>query len=185
MAKKTLLSEGHIRKFMKLAAIGPLTENFLSEEEEPMEEATELTEAEEVEEEEVGAPEGDMEMDDEEMGMGDPEGDEDAIKAALEQLIDAIKAAPETDIAVDAADETETDEMTDPIEEMAMDPMEEASCGSMEEDIYEELNEAVEVVDTQAIVKKVTRRVAERLIKESKQDKLAEVLAAKIAAKLG
>ena len=31
MAKKTLLSEGNIRKFMKLAAIEPLTENFLAE----------------------------------------------------------------------------------------------------------------------------------------------------------
>ena len=31
MAKKTLLSEGQVRKFMKLAAIGPLTENFLAE----------------------------------------------------------------------------------------------------------------------------------------------------------
>ena len=31
---------------------------------------------------------------------------------------------------------------------------------SVEEDMYEELNETVEVVDTQAIVKKVTRRVA-------------------------
>jgi len=175
MAKKTLLSEGHIRKFMKLAAIGPLTENFLSEGDEEM--------GDPEGGEGMDAPEGDEEMDDEEMGMGDPEGDEDAIKAALEQLIDAIKAAPVTDIAVDAADEM--DGMTEPMDEMAMDPMEEASCGSMEEDIYEELNEAVEVVDTQAIVKKVTRRVAERLIKESKQDKLAEVLAAKIAAKLG
>lgn len=185
MAKKTLISEGHVRKFMKLAAIGPLTENFLSEEESVEEE---LTEAEEVEEKEVemDAPEGDMgmEMGDEEMEMDAPADDgEDAIKAALEQLIGAIKAAPETDIAVDAADEM--DEMDELMDEMAK-PMEETSCGTMEEDeMYEELNEAVEVVDTQAIVKKVTRRVAERLVKESKQDKLAEVLAAKIAAKLG
>ena len=47
MAKKTLLSEGNIRKFMKLAAIEPLTENFLAEaelEEEKMEEGEEMTE---------------------------------------------------------------------------------------------------------------------------------------------
>ena len=184
MAKKTLLSEGHVRKFMKLAAIGPLTENFLSEED-PMEEG--LTEAEEVEGAEEEMPAADMEMGDEEMEMDAPADDgEDAIKAALEQLIDAIKAAPETDIAVDAADEM--DEVTEPMDEMAMEPMEETSCGDhspVEEDLYEELNETVEVVDTQDIVKKVTRRVAERLVKESKQDKLAEVLAAKIAAKLG
>ena len=38
MARKTLLNEGEIRKFMKLANLGPLSENFLDEvEDEEME----------------------------------------------------------------------------------------------------------------------------------------------------
>jgi len=177
MAKKTLLSEGHIRKFMKLAAIEPLTENFLAEaeDEDVMEEAEEVETEEETEEveAEVEAPEGEegdmgMEMDAEMGEEGEELEGEEAIKAALTQLIDAIKAAPETEITVDEGYAME--EMADSMEEEAM---------------YEELNESVQVVDTQAIVKEVSRRVAQRLIEESKQEQLAEALAAKIAAKLG
>jgi len=181
MAKKTLLSEGNIRKFMKLAAIAPLTENFLAEadleegklEEEKVEEGEEkdtMEEAHCMEEEEMMA-EADEPADD--MPADEPMGDDDmpemgadaegegAIKDALMALIDAIKGAPDAEITVDEAAE------------------------DMEEGMYEELNESVQVVDTGAMVKEVSRRVAQRLLKESKQEQLAEALAAKIAAKLG
>ena len=97
---------------------------------------------------------------------------------AIGDLMSALKKTLEevTGEEVEVTD-TEMDELAEPVDELTMDPV--------EEEMYEELNEAVEVVDTQDIVKKVTRRVAQRLVKESKQDKLAEVLAAKIAAKLG
>jgi len=179
MAKKTLLSEGHIRKFMKLAAIAPLTENFLAEAED--EEGDMEMDAKEVEAE-VEAPEGeegdmeDMEDMDAEMGEeGEELEGEEAIKAALTQLIDAIKAAPEAEITVDEGYAMEEADEDGAMEEMMGD----------EDAMYEELNESVQVVDTQAIVKEVSRRVAQRLIKESKQEQLAEALAAKIAARLG
>jgi hypothetical protein len=185
MAKKTLLSEGNIRKFMKLAAIAPLTENFLAEaelEEEKMEEGENMAEKKDpmgeahcMEEEEMMAeadePADDMPADD--MPADEPMGDDEmpemgadaegegAIKDALMALIDAIKGAPDAEITVDEAAE------------------------DMEEGMYEELNESVQVVDTGAMVKEVSRRVAQRLLKESKQEQLAEALAAKIAAKLG
>jgi len=193
MAKKTLLSEGNIRKFMKLAAIAPLTENFLAEaelEEEKMEEGENMAEKKDpmgeahcMEEEEMMAeadePADDMPADD--MPADEPMGDDEmpemgadaegegAIKDALMALIDAIKGAPDAEITVDEAAED----------------MEEGMYKMEEEGMYEELNESVQVVDTGAMVKEVSRRVAQRLLKESKQEQLAEALAAKIAAKLG
>ena len=179
MAKKTLLSEGNIRKFMKLAAIEPLTENFLAEadlDEEKMDEA-DCGSMEEEMMAEADEPADDMPADepmgDDDMPADEPMGDDDmpemgadaegegAIKDALRKLIDAIKGAPEAEITIDEAAE------------------------DMEEGMYEELNESVQVVDTGAMVKEVSRRVAQRLLKESKQEQLAEALAAKIAAKLG
>tara|TARA_R110000824_G_scaffold245592_3_gene434636 strand:- start:262 stop:819 length:558 start_codon:yes stop_codon:yes gene_type:complete len=185
MAKKTLLSEGRIRKFMKLAAIGPLAENFLAEEEEIVTEEEELVTEEEVldAEEEVLDAEmpPDMDMDADDMGGEEPDAEE-AIKAALEQLIDAIKAAPEMDIAVDGSEDDSMEASMDDDLPMEDDPMED---DPMEEALYEALNKSVRVVDTQAVVKEVSRRVAKRLIKESKREKLAEALATRIAAKLG
>tara|TARA_R100001509_G_C4854789_1_gene211322 strand:+ start:450 stop:1043 length:594 start_codon:yes stop_codon:yes gene_type:complete len=197
MAKKTLLSEGNIRKFMKLAAIEPLTENFLAEaelEEEKMEEGEGMAEKKDpmgeahcMEEEEMMAeadePADDMPADD--MPADEPMGDDEmpemgadaegegAIKDALMALIDAIKGAPDAEITVDEAAE----DMEEGMYKMEQE--------DMEEGMYEELNESVQVVDTGAMVKEVSRRVAQRLLKESKQEQLAEALAAKIAAKLG
>ena len=191
MAKKTLLSEAQVRKFMKLAAIGPLSENFLAEEETDEEVMNEADEADG----DMPAP-ADDDMDD--MSAGDDMDDdmpaggmdagkaegEDAIKDALMALIDAIKGAPDAEITIDDTDGDMGD--GDPLDEgedymSDDDPLGE---GYMEEELYEELNESVQVVDTQAVVKEVSRRVAQRLIKESKQEQLAEALAARIAARL-
>ena len=188
MAKKTLLSEGNIRKFMKLAAIEPLTENFLAEveeEEETMAEADgPMDEADE--------PMGDEPMDDKEETDGDMDdmgdgGDMDDMGAGgtvpVEEFMQALKRALEEvtgeDVEVTGDTGAEPAGDDESLEEGYM-----SEEDTMDEDLYEELNESVKVVDTQAIVKEVSRRVAQRLIKESKQEQLAEALARKIAARL-
>ncbi len=84
--KKRILSEGNVRRMMKLANIGTLTESFIEETEELEENGegeyfdeayesddTSLTE-QEMEDEEMGM---DPEMGDEDLDLGDEEGDED------------------------------------------------------------------------------------------------------------
>ena len=168
MAKKTLLSEGSIRKFMKLAAIEPLTENFLAEVEEEEEVGEEMDGGEEMEP--PKEMEGEEEMgDEEEMEMSAPEA-EDALMGIAEKLQE-LAAALGVDMTVKgSAGDDES--------------LEEGYMTEEDEDLYEELNESVKVVDTQAVVKEVSRRVAQRLIKEAKQEQLAEALARKIAARL-
>jgi hypothetical protein len=67
------------------------------------------------------------------------------------------------------------------------DPAAEEMMGEdpMDEELYESLNKSVRVIDTPAVVKEVSRRVAKRLLAESRRDKLTTALAAKIAAKIG
>ena len=168
MAKKTLLSEGQVRKFMKLAAIGPLTENFLAEADEDGEMDAEI---------EGGGMDAEME--------GGEEGAEEAempaaeAEAALMGLAEKLKVlADALGVEMTVGGEMETDDSGD--EELEEGYMTEEG----DEDLYEELNESVKVIDPQRITKEVSRRVAQRLIKESKQEKLAEALAAKIAARL-
>lgn len=177
MAKKTLLSEGHIRKFMKLAAIEPLTENFLAEAEDEAPEDEPMDDEEVEAEVEAPGEEGD-EM------MGAPEDEAADGMVSIEELMTALKRALEevTGEPVSVSDGADAEMATDEdetVEEMMYDTK------PVEEDLYEELNESVQVIDTQSVVKEVSRRVAQRLIKESKQEQLAEALAAKIAARLG
>ena len=66
MARKSLLNEGEIRKFMKLANLGPLSENFLDEvEDEEMEVEDEVAVEEPMDlggEDEVMDAEAELEM---------------------------------------------------------------------------------------------------------------------------
>lgn len=193
MAKKTLLSEGNIRKFMKLAAIEPLTENFLAE--------AELEEEEKMDE--AGCGSGSMEEEmmaeaddaDDDMGGMPEEGKPAADMVPVDAFLKALEAALEeaTGQPVDVSSVEPEDGMGDMGDEGEEGEEGEGDMGDMEEGMYteeddamyEELNESVQVVDTGAMVKEVSRRVAQRLLKESKQEQLAEALAAKIAAKLG
>ena len=184
MAKKTLLSEGNIRKFMKLAAIEPLTENFLAEAGDEEEETMKEGYGEAMEE-----AEGDEMMEpaegEEEAGEEAEEAEEAEMPAAgMVSTADFLKALETALEEVTGEDVDVSDGSKDDMgSEGDMDP-DMMGEEAMDEDLYEELNESVQVVDTQAIVKEVSRRVAQRLIKESKQEQLAEALAAKIAARL-
>ena len=172
MAKKTLLSEGQVRKFMELGAIGPLTENFLAEADEDGEMGDEM--GPEMGGGEEGA--GEEGAEEAEMPAAEAETALMGLAGKLKELADALGV----EMTVGGEMETEDSESL----EEGEDPYGEEGGDYLDEDLYEELNESVKVIDPQRITKEVSRRVAQRLIKESKQEKLAEALAAKIAARL-
>ena len=176
--KKTLLKETTIRRFMKLANMEPLQENYFDQY------GLEEQEEEELEmgaEEEVEAPMGDelggeeeIEVEDEiELG-GDEGGDVD--EAAVKDLVDTIAAAIEDkyDIPIsveggdaEAGGEEELEMGAE--EEIELPPEggeEEVEMGA-EEELMELLNDAgIEVIDDGPMVHEVVRRVAKRLIRE-------------------
>ena len=194
MAKKTLLSEGQVRHFMKLASITPLTETFLSEmedltgEEVVEETADPLTEenaedamynaadeAEKAEGEAAAAEEDAAELGAEERGD------------ALDMLGRALSALTGEDVVVSGGEEevvAPLDVDVGAIDAAGEDGEDEAveECGDA--GLYEELNENVKVINDEKIVKEVAARVAKRLLEESRQDQLAESLAKRIAEKL-
>ncbi len=193
MSKKNLLSESTIRKFMKFANIDALADGFLKEgsyveegEPDPMEEMSYPME----EEEDMGAPEDDMDMDmdapedDMDMDMDapeddmdmEPEGDselppeavtalEQAVEAAVDSLLDAL--APygvRGDVEVE--DETELPGDEGPVDSAV--PMDDEAEDDMGD---EDLD--TEVLDEEAIVNETLNRVTRRLREMSAQAKQA------------
>tara|TARA_R100000808_G_C2144631_1_gene152378 strand:+ start:1780 stop:2487 length:708 start_codon:yes stop_codon:yes gene_type:complete len=76
MARKTLLNEGEIRKFMKLANLGPLSEGFLDEQEDELEVEDEVA---------LDEPGDDLEVDAElDMGAMDEPAPEEEVEVAGE-----------------------------------------------------------------------------------------------------
>ena len=191
MAKNTLLSEGQVRKFMKLAAIGPLAESFLTEQEE---EAT-------IEGDDAGAEEApaegddaaaeddaalDLDMDDEPTTEEEPEAPagemDELVNAALEAVAALARAAgvdAEIEHTNDAAKAPEM-EMSDEASEMDTELEEGVGAGN-EVDLFGSIDESVETRET---VQAVARRVAERLVNENREDQLLESIAVRIAEKL-
>ena len=193
MARKTLLSESEIRRFMKLADMQPiggerLTEwNGISEEEEefsfgepegdvPMDEEPPSEEADfgvEVEEEpmdDVG-----VESDIDELPPEAIAAVEDILRAALEG---AAEKAAESGAVLDVeGGEEEVEELPGeelglpgeepelPVEEPAEEPVEEPELSGLEEE---------------AMIAEVARRVSARIKKESHKEKMAEQLAERI-----
>jgi len=197
MAKKTLLSEGQVRHFMKLASITPLAETFLSEMEDPTEEEGEALELDD--EAEAEAPES-------EVPAGEPSPEEYA--DALGMLGQSLSVLTGEDVVVSGgADETAEEEVDAIAEEDKPDKVKDPSTardaaldaiqgrGLMGVDLdlgpgpdvdaaLQAMRESVEVIDDEKIVQEVAARVAKRLLKESRQDQLAESLAKRIAEKL-
>jgi|11BtaG_2_1085332.scaffolds.fasta_scaffold04521_3 hypothetical protein len=167
--KKSLLTESEIRKFMKFANIGTLTENFIDNN---MEEA--VTEETVTEEDVV------------EETLTDETLEEEAVESPadfVQDLVDVImQHLPGTEISVekgeeDMGDEPEMDDMGD---EPDMDePMgaesEEADMAPSPEMPGDEAPEPGEMApddeepDMDALMQEVTRRVAARLLKENKK----------------
>ena len=196
-SKKQLLGENTVRRFMKLAELAPLTENFLEDVNENEEEITEgedeeITEGEEepVEEGKAGdmgrkdvanvVPDGGQlkEEDDlEEPGM-EPEM-EPGLEPEMEPEAAPLDAAGTIDVAefmqafqqaleqVTGQDvEVETGEeapMEEPPADLDMAPEEEAPARNMYENLLEDAG--IDIIDEDAIVSEVVRRVATRLVK--------------------
>jgi len=168
MSKKTLLAEGTVRRFMKLAEIGPLSGDFVNhmfnEEEEPTPEEAEFDEAEFGAGEEVGELEGEEEA---ELDLGDEELDVDveeeepvegeltltdeeaqAFLTVADRIRDALEGAPEPEEvpAPDMGGEEEMDVELGGEEEGE----EEFDTGEEELDVDVEDEEEVELQETGA-----------------------------------
>ena len=162
MSKKTLLEEGTVRQFMKLANLKPLTSNFINET--YMDEDLYEAEHEGAEDEMLPPEPEDAEMDamaDEEvpmdMDMDAEEGAEGALagvsEEAVEELIsvvaDALAGATGVDIDVTGGEEgmegEEDMEGEDDMDDMDFAPAEEAPEGE-EEEVMEAAHEAGEEV---------------------------------------
>ena len=189
--KKRILNEQSTRKFMKLAGLQPLSENFFS---------STLDEEEELDlEDEEGAlpPEG---LEDEEpMGELPPEepmevGDDGGVD--VHSLVDAIASAieQETGVTVDvegsegdlgAPDEEElpmddeadleapADDLGDELPDEEV-PLDEATEEVTEDTVDEELESAgisLDETTDEAFLNEVTRRVATRILGMSKKNK--------------
>ena len=130
MARKTLLNEGEIRKFMKLANLGPLSENFLDEvEDEEMEVEDEVAVEEPMDlggEDEVVDAEAELEM-----PMDEPEVEDDSagelspeVQAQVEDALTAFLQGGDAALAEEFPElagimSVETDE--EPVEDEVVD----------------------------------------------------------------
>ena len=173
--KKKLLEESQIRRMMKFANIGTLSDGFVGR----------LNEQEEMEApEEEGGEEMDMDLGGEddmgmdmEMGGDDEAGDEvlDAVSDLVDSVKDFVRRASKDPSAADMiSQEREGEEGEEGLEEpepmgdepMGDEPMEEVMYEGEDEDMQEDLME-VEVVDDEKVdeemMNEVARRVARRV----------------------
>jgi len=161
--KKTLLEEGTVRRFMKLAELAPLANSFLDgyhtlEEQEP-------PEVEEMEGDldlDLAGDEEDLDLDvdlDADLGV-----DLEAEAAPAEEIIMAMASklkdvAEEYGVDVELEGDVETVELDAP--EMAVDIEPDEGLG-LDEPSAEELD--VDVIDEDVLVNEVARRVTQRLL---------------------
>ena len=190
MARKSLLTESEIRRFMKLASVQPMGDprmRNLQEQGEELEMGAEMPPGD------VGA-EGDLPVEGgEELEMGveeEPEaevGDDDAEKEAM--LADVVQAVADVlgvDVDVEGAGEEEEGV---PEEELEMDAeVEEPLPGGGEEEFAmgaeEEVPAGMRDMYQERVVNEVARRVAARLARESHRDQMADQLAERILNRL-
>ena len=181
MAKKKLLNEAQVRRFMSLSGLQPLKEMYGSKmEEDEMEEN--IYEEEEAEE---PAPEMDMEPAEPEMDAA-PEAEagedevsvtKDAIDAAGDAMMDLLGQ-----LGYEGGEEAAEPEMEMDAEEPEMDAEEpEMDMGDEEAGGDEEVMEALSGVNLELseneLVQEVARRVAKRILKAKKaQQQLDEAL---------
>jgi hypothetical protein len=188
MSKKSLLEEGSVRQFMKLANLTPLSDNFVSEtyvkeEEEVNEEVVDEDVTEEVVKEEFEEEEAELsaEMPPEPELTAEPEMDmaEEPpaaggdIAGLVKAIADAISAHTGVEVAV-SGEEGEAGE-----EAAIEEPGEEAEAEAGEMEFAAEEDEALadeapamrdyeESLNLDAIVAEVTKRVKKRLSKSKK-----------------
>ena len=201
MARKTLLTEGEIRQFMKLAnlpAIGSgrleemapdLKEQFPDEEEEAEEMPLDMGAEEEAPLDDLGP------VDDAEMEMGDDPGDLDVggtDEASVEELVQALADTIADVTGVPVSVEGGEGEVEPAPEDEAPEDMElDADLGAEEPDLdvgeelppepEEEVPGMRDVYENKEdVVNEVARRVVARLTQEKQNDDLANQLAERI-----
>jgi len=201
MSKKTLLEEGTVRQFMKLANLKPLASNFINEKFGEEEEDEMLPPEPDDAAMDMAADEEapmDMEMDAEE---GAEEGAEGALArlgvsdAAVREIVDVVTTALEaaTGVEIDVTGGEEGMEGMEGEEAVAMAPEGEEGEEGMdfapavgeegegdEEDALAEIN----MIDEDAVMKETYRRVAKRLGTMNKQHKLVESVTNRIMGRL-
>ena len=196
MSNKNLLNESTIRKFMKLANMEPLAEEFVSthlqtedeeveleegtEEEETLEETTDET-IEEITDETIDEMGGDyMGKDDDEpmddMDMGEPEEEMggDAEVSLDEEEVAALKAALEAAQSVMdklagglGGDEEEMEMDDEPMDDMGEPEMDEPEMGDPAgRDMMEDEDLGIDLVDENELVAEVLKKVVNRLAKK-------------------
>lgn len=194
MSKKTLLNETQVRRFMKLANVGALTDGFVDglseagyfptiaeEEEEPLEDELPGDEGPEdpmaMGAEEEPAMDMDMEMGpEEEPAMDDAAGEslppevvsqvEDALAAALGAMEQELEAAiPELDLSVEQGADAEMDiDAEEPAMDTDMEMGAEEPAMDMEMGAEEEPAMDDELPEDE-LVERIVRRVASRIRK--------------------
>jgi hypothetical protein len=191
MARKTLLTEGEIRQFMKLANLAPLGHGRLEE----MHPGVHAEEEEELEMDmEMGGE--DAPVDDVEMDMDLDAAAEAPAEASAEELVmdllDLVKdwaQSHDVDMSVEGdvdADEVEVADMGDEVDaEMDATALDDEEA--MVDDTEEELpaaRDGMYEATREDVVNEVARRVAARLKAVEDQDKLAEQLANRILSRI-
>jgi hypothetical protein len=194
MKQKPILSEGTVRKFMKLANLGKVGEGFISEAYGQEEEKLEEGEEESLEEDKnFGGTKGHamkpapkakkvMKEQEEEMGMDMdmPETPEVApaeeptemdASSLADQIIQVLQGAGLVDVVEDEGEEEDMGDMGD--EEMPNEGEE------MPED-----EEAVMESRKRQVAKIVAERVMNRIQKEQKVDRLAETITKRVMARM-
>ncbi len=194
MKQKPILSEGTVRKFMKLANLGKVGEGFISEAYGQEEEKLEEGEEESLEEDKnFGGTKGHamkpapkakkvMKEQEEEMGMDMdmPETPEVApaeeptemdASSLADQIIQVLQGAGLVDVVEDEGEEEDMGDMGD--EEMPDEGEE------MPED-----EEAVMESRKRQVAKIVAERVMNRIQKEQKVDRLAETITKRVMARM-
>ena len=194
MSKKSLLNESTVRRFMKYANIGHLSENFIGEGDGFEEEEEELDlGAEEgpapamgdMGDESPEAPEGDMG----DMGAEIEMSPEDAL-ALVQGLASEISDLTGHEVTASADEGGEEAPMDDMGDEAPMGDMgDEAPMGDMggeeapaedEEDVLE----GIDMVDEEGVVNETLRRVTRRIKGMQKRDRLAETVTNRIMKRL-
>ena len=194
MSKKSLLNESTVRRFMKYANIGHLSENFIGEGDGFEEEEEELDlGAEEgpapamgdMGDESPEAPEGDMG----DMGAEIEMSPEDAL-ALVQGLASEISDLTGHEVTASATEGGEEAPMDDMGDEAPMGDMgDEAPMGDMggeeapaedEEDVLE----GIDMVDEEGVVNETLRRVTRRIKGMQKRDRLAETVTNRIMKRL-
>ena len=188
MKNDNMLNESTIRRFMKLATIGSLSEQFVEdnlkeEEEEDLEESTEEVEegydapmARDEEEEEVGVevdPAAEMEMD-MELDAEEPAAEAGGM-VSVDQLMSALERALEDVLGQEVEVSQDGEEELDMDADAEMDMDADAEMGmpdaGLEMDAEEEEEDLEEGSPKTDVVEQVYARVVQRLTQESKSNK--------------